>query len=129
MLAGVAGHTPDVFRWAEQHLDVDYYMCSYYNPIPRVKQAEHVHGFAEVYLEEDRQAMTTLIQSLSKPVIHYKVMAAGRNNPAEALDYVVQHMRPSDAVCVGVFTRDQKNMIQENVELFDKTIVQHKDRI
>ncbi len=35
MLAGIAGHTPEVFEWAEAHLDVDYYMCCYYNPTPR----------------------------------------------------------------------------------------------
>ena len=73
-----AGH-----RVGEKNLDLDYYMCSYYNPIPRDKNPEHVSGFQECYLETDRQAMTALIRTLSKPAIHYKVMAAGRNDPAK----------------------------------------------
>ena len=44
MLAGIAGHNPEVFEWAEAHLDVDYYMCSYYNSAHRDKRAEHVSG-------------------------------------------------------------------------------------
>jgi len=32
MKAGIAGHVPAVFEWAEKHLDVDYYMCCHYNP-------------------------------------------------------------------------------------------------
>ncbi len=34
MLAGIAAHNPHVIEWAEQHLDLDYYMCCYYNPDP-----------------------------------------------------------------------------------------------
>ena len=30
--AGVAGHSTAVFDWAEDNLDVDFYMCCYYNP-------------------------------------------------------------------------------------------------
>ena len=55
MLAGIAGHDPRVIEWAEKNLDLDYYMCSYYNPIPRDKNPEHVSGFQECYLETDRQ--------------------------------------------------------------------------
>ncbi|MDH4180027.1 MAG: hypothetical protein OEV33_05905, partial [Armatimonadota bacterium] len=29
--AGVAGHLPEIFEWAEEHLDCDFYMCSHYN--------------------------------------------------------------------------------------------------
>ena len=49
LAAGVAGHNPEVFRWAEENLDVDFYMCSYYNPIPRDKSAAHVAGVPERY--------------------------------------------------------------------------------
>ena len=34
--AGIAGHNPDVFRWAESvSLPVDFYMCAYYNSAHR----------------------------------------------------------------------------------------------
>ena len=117
MLAGIAGHRPQVFEWAEKHLDLDYYMCSYYDPIPRDRRAEHVSGTEEQYLPGDRRAMTGLIQRLSRPVIHYKVLAAGRNEPEEAFAYAARSMRDTDAVCVGVYTQENPRMLEQDVEL------------
>jgi hypothetical protein len=116
--AGVAGHNPKVFEWAEKNLDLDFYMCSYYNSAHRDENAEHVHGRPEWFLPEDRDAMTALIGGLSKPVIHYKILAAGRNEPSEGFAFAARHLRPSDAVCVGVCTKDRPDMIAEDVKLF-----------
>lgn len=122
MPAGIAGHNPRVFEWAEQHVDADFYMCSYYNSAPRDKQAEHVSGMSEWFNPEDRDIMVKMIQNLSKPVIHYKVIAAGRNDPKEAFDFVAQHLRPQDAVCIGVYTRDNPRMLEEDAELFEAIV-------
>jgi hypothetical protein len=65
-----------------------------------------------------------LIHTLSRPVIHYKVMAAGRNKPAEALAYVARSMRAGDAVCVGVFTKDAPHMLSQDVRLLEESIGQ-----
>jgi hypothetical protein len=116
LLAGIAAHNPKVIEWADSNLDVDYYMCSYYNSARRDERAEHVSGMEEWFVEEDRQAMTHLIKTLSRPVIHYKVLAAGRNDPKEAFDIVAQTMRPKDMVCVGIFHRDQNEMLQEDID-------------
>jgi hypothetical protein len=118
--AGVAGHTPRVFEWAEKNLEVDFYMCAYYNPTPREKDPLHPHGAVEMYLAEDRDAMTRMITTLSKPAIHYKVMAAGRNKPEEAFAYCGKHVRPQDMVCFGVFLKDDPGMIAKDAELFRK---------
>ena len=120
MLAGIAGHNHQVFVWAEEYLDVDYYMCSYYNPIRRDKRPDHVAGLQEYYLNEDRDTMLALIKNLSRPAIHYKVMAAGRNDPEEALALVGQNLRENDAVCVGVYTKDKANMLEEDIALLEK---------
>jgi hypothetical protein len=117
MLAGIAGHIPPTIRWAEENLNLDYYMCCYYNPIPRKDQAEHIHGYNEAYLEEDRQAMTDLIQQLSKPVFHYKIMAAGRNDPQAAFAFAASKMRPDDAVCVGIYDEKQPGILKQDVDL------------
>ena len=122
MLAGIAGHNPQVFEWAEANLDVDYYMCSYYNSAHRDTRAEHVSGTAEWFLEEDRQAMTALIRRLSRPVIHYKILAAGRNDPAVAVRFAAQHMRATDAVCIGVFPKDNPNMLRDDARLLDECL-------
>jgi hypothetical protein len=126
MLAGVAGHNHTVFEWAEEHLDADYYMCSYYNPSPRDERAEHVSDMPERYLDEDRRTMTGLIKTLSKPAVHYKIMAAGRNDAQEAFAYVARSLRARDAVCVGVFSQANSAMLQEDVELFERQLAIHK---
>jgi len=123
--AGIAGHNPEVFLWAKNNLDVDFYMCSYYNPTNRDKQAEHVSGMKEWFRQEDRERMIEVIQGLSKPVIHYKVMAAGRNNPKEAFERAARAMRPGDAVCVGIFSGDDPDMIEKDVTLLDEALAQY----
>jgi hypothetical protein len=120
MKAGIAGHTPAVFEWAERHLDADYYMCCYYNPTPRANDPEHVHGASEEYREEDRRAMTELIATLSRPVIHYKILAAGRNDPEAAFAYCAARMRPQDLACVGFYTGDNPRMLETDIRLFEK---------
>ena len=117
---GVAGHKPEVFPWAEEHLDVDFYMCCYYNPTPRDAAPEHVHGATEWFHDADRTRMVEVISGLRKPAIHYKVFAAGRNEPRAALAFVAQHLRPQDAVCVGVFPKDKPDMLAEDLRLLEE---------
>lgn len=116
--AGVAGHNPGVFAWAEQNLACDFYMCSYYNPTNRAANAEHLAGAQEAFMDSDRDAMVKTIAGLSKPAIHYKVLAAGRNDPRQALEFVARHLRPQDAVCIGVFPKRRTTELEDDVKLF-----------
>jgi len=127
MLAGIAGHNPKVFEWAEKNLDVDYYLCSYYNSANRNERAEHVSGMKEWFWEEDRRLMTGLIQRLSRPVIHYKIMAAGRNEPEQAFAYAARNMRSNDAICVGIYTKDIPDMLEQDVKLLNKSLISGND--
>ena len=122
LAAGIAGHNPEVFRWAENNLEPDFYMCSYYNPTPRDKCSEHPHGKEELFRAEDRDEMTGVIKNLSKPVIHYKILAAGRNDPCEAFMFSAKIMRKEDAVCIGIYTKNNPEMISEDVKLFMKSL-------
>jgi len=117
LAAGVAGHDPAIHLWAEENLDLDYHMCSYYRPNLRDKNAEHVPGAPERFDDKHRDAMVEVIATLSKPVIHYKVLAAGRHDPAEALEFVLRHLRPQDAVCIGICLKDNPNSIGEDLRL------------
>jgi len=122
MLAGIAAHNHRVIEWAEEHLDLDYYLCCYYNPTPRDTHAAHDPELAEQYLEEDRKSMTDLIQKLSKPVVHYKVMAAGRNDPRAAFAFAASKMRVNDAVCVGIYQEKQAGILKEDVRLLEESL-------
>jgi hypothetical protein len=126
MLAGIAAHNPRVIEWAEEHLDVDYYLACYYNPAKRDEHAAHNPDEEEHYLEEDRQEMTDLIQRLSKPVVHYKILAAGRNDPKQAFDFAASKMRENDAVCVGVYPKDKPGMLAEDARLLEEALAAQK---
>jgi hypothetical protein len=118
LAAGIAGHKPEIFDWAlAQKLDVDFYMCCYYNPTDRSQRPEHQAGATETFHTDDRDAMMRRIERLPRPVIHYKVLAAGRTPPKDAFDYVARHLRPQDAVCLGIFSADKPNMLEEDVEM------------
>ncbi|MEN6479084.1 MAG: hypothetical protein ABFD20_05560 [Anaerolineales bacterium] len=116
--AGIAGHLPADFAWAEEHLALDFYMVSYYNPSPRDLAPQHDPAAAERYTVEDREERVAIIPSLRRPAIHYKILAAGRTPAAEAFAYAAAHLRPQDAVCVGVHTADKPDMLAEDVALF-----------
>jgi len=122
--AGIAGHNPKVFVWAEEHLDCDFYMCCYYNPSSRDQHAEHISGQAEWFSPRDRDIMTDLIQHLSRPTIHYKIMAAGRNEPVETFKYVAHSLRPQDAVCVGTYTENDPDQLARDVALLGQSLAQ-----
>ncbi len=123
MLAGIAAHNPGVIEWAEEHLDLDYYLTCYYNPTPRDEHAAHNPHAAEQYLEEDRLAMTDLIQTLSRPAIHYKILAGGRNDPQQAFAFAASKMRRNDVVCVGVYPKDNPDQLKEDVEFLEENLV------
>jgi hypothetical protein len=123
MVVGIAGHNVGVFDWAEDaKLDVDFYMCCYYNPTRRTASGAHAAEGEERFLDEERELMTARIQTLSKPVIHYKILAAGRNDPATAFRYAASKMRPGDMIAVGIFERDKPDMLAEDVRLFEECV-------
>ena len=122
LAAGIAAHNPRVHAWADEHLDLDFHMCSYYNPTRRDQNAEHVQGAVETFAAADRVAMVDIIRQLRRPAIHYKIFAAGRNDPREAFAFVAQHLRPQDAVCIGVFPKDKPDMLTEDVRLFMEVV-------
>jgi hypothetical protein len=117
--AGIAGHLPWLHQWAEEHLALDFYMCSYYCPTSRAHAADHVHGAEEVFDDADRDRMVAAIAGFSKPVIHYKILAAGRKDPREGFAFMARHLRPQDAVCVGV---ERAEMIAEDVAIFENAL-------
>ncbi len=122
LAAGVAGHNIHTIQWAADHLELDFFMTCYYNPSDRTRQALRNYDLEEQYLDEDRDAMCALIQQLPAPAIHYKVLAAARHDPRDAFAYVAQAYRPGDAVCVGVFTKVNPDMVQEDIDLLEAAL-------
>jgi hypothetical protein len=122
LAAGMAGHRPEALEWADEHLDVDFYMCCYYNPTTRDRDPEHIHGAREWFDDADRDVMTTLIQKLSKPAIHYKVLACTRNEPVSAFRYAASKLRPTDAVCVGIYPNGKQDELATDLRLLEESL-------
>jgi len=109
LVMGVAGHDPRThLEVAERNLGAQFHCCSFYN-------LGGARG--ETYLAEDRDRMLDTVQELPAPVVGYKIMAAGRNEPEEAFGYALRRLRPTDAVCVGVFPKHRPDEIRQNAEL------------
>ncbi|MFP4380552.1 MAG: hypothetical protein ACLFUS_08625 [Candidatus Sumerlaeia bacterium] len=118
---GFAGHKPEAHAWINANLDVDFQMCSWYNPTDRGKNWKH-QGEGEVWLPEHREAMFDVIRTISKPVLHYKVFAAANQPIAEAFDLMAGIVQPKDAVCFGIFPKDKPDMLKEDIDLFEDKV-------
>lgn len=119
--AGVAAHKPEVHRWANETIeDLDFHMCSYFNPTPRDQNASHIQGMHEVFDYADRARMVEVIQELRRPAIHYKIFAAGRIDPVDAFSYAARYLRPQDGICIGIYDKDKPGMLEEDIDLFTK---------
>jgi hypothetical protein len=62
------------------------------------------------------QALATIAR-LDKPVVAYKVLAAGRVLPDTAFVSLLQRLKPKDGLCVGVFPKDDPDQVAENTSL------------
>ena len=113
---GLATHIPQVIEYAEEHAwDVDFYMASLYN-ISRVpRESLIVSGDArpytkELYLPEDPELMLAAVRATSKPVLAFKILAAGRlcksqDSVKEAFRRAYSGIKPTDGVIVGLFPK------------------------
>ena len=105
--AGMATHQPFTHPMAEEKkLPTDFYHQCFFQP--------------ENYSLDCRQKAIETIRKLDKPVVGYKVLAAGRIAPAEGFAFALKHLRPKDGMCVGVFPKDDPDQLAENSTLVRK---------
>jgi len=57
------------------------------------------------------------IRQIQKPCIGYKIMGAGRIDPAMAFEYAFENIKPGDVVNVGMHRGDKDDMVEENAGL------------
>ena len=119
--AGFAGHNPKAHEWINGNLDVDFQMCSHYNPSDRSKNPHHT-DVGEKWSSSDRKLMLETIAAIQKPVAHYKVFAGGNKPILEAFEIMGKHMRDMDVACVGMFLKDDPDMMSKDIALFEKYV-------
>ena len=119
--AGFAGHEPRAHEWIRDHLDVDFQMCCHYNPTDRSRSPEH-NPEGEVWDDEARREMLEVVAAVPGPVAHYKIFAAGNKPILPAFELLGQVMRANDVAVVGVFPKDDPNMIAKDAALFEQHV-------
>lgn len=105
--AGLASHRADTHcEYERRGLPADFYFQCFYRPIN------------ERYARSDRDANVAALGRIdAKPVIGYKILAAGRVPPEQAFPYAFAHLRPKDGVCVGIYPPDNPAMLAQNATL------------
>jgi hypothetical protein len=106
---GVAGHKPEVHDWVNSLDVVDFHTVCFFN-------CGSLHsGEGEKFKLEDVFPAVECIQRLQKPCIGYKIMGAGRIDPAMAFEFAFEHIKPGDVVNVGMHRGDNDDMVEEDV--------------
>ncbi|HPA46678.1 MAG TPA: hypothetical protein PK395_13010 [bacterium] len=105
--AGLASHRPDVHLVAEEKgFPTDFYFQCFFQP-----------GAEDTYHMEDRKKAVATIRKIDKPVVAYKILAAGRLSAEEGFEFAFKHLREKDGVCVGVYPNSKSAMMEEDVAL------------
>ena len=102
--AGIASHQPTTHLVAEEKkLPTDFYHQCLYQP--------------ENYARDCWEKATATVGKLEKPVVAYKVLAAGRLDPRKAYTETLAKLRPKDGLCVGMLPMNDPDQIAENAAL------------
>ncbi len=103
--AGLAAHQRDVHLAVEKAgLPTSFYFQCFY--VPDRDWAENA----------PREAVD-VIRQIEKPVIAYKILAAGRREPEAAFRFALEGIRPKDGICVGMFPKHDTEQMAQNVRL------------
>jgi len=114
VLAGVSSHCPDnIKRMADEGWENDLFMtCFYYVSRPREEQQKLLGKVVvdEPFFESDPEEMTRVVRQVGKPCLGFKILAAGRKcanqeSVEKAFRFAFEHIKPTDAVIVGMYPR------------------------
>jgi len=111
--AGVAGHAPEAHLWVDSLGIADFHAVAFYN-------CGSLHdGKGDKFKPEDPPKAVEAIRAIAKPCIGYKIMAAGRVDAREALEFAFANIKPTDAVNVGIYRGDNDRMVEDDVALVE----------
>jgi hypothetical protein len=120
LLAGVSSHNPDnIKRIADEGWQVDFFMTCFYF-LTREKPPPAGQGGAppavlgstveKTFYQADPAAMCAVIRQVEQPCLAFKILGAGRLCASqeivrEAFRFAFTHIKPIDAVIVGMYPR------------------------
>ncbi len=102
--AGAAAHWPEVHPELERRkFPTDFYYQCFYN----VSKGDD-------YSAAEREKAMATIKDLGKPVIAYKILAAGRLPASEGFEFAFNRIARKDGVCVGIYAQKAIDQIRQN---------------
>jgi hypothetical protein len=102
--AGAAAHWPEIHPELERRqFPTDFYYQCLYNA-----------SKSSDYSAAERAKAVATIERLEKPVIAYKILAAGRLTASEGFEYAFNHIKRKDGVCVGIYAQKAIDQIRQN---------------
>ncbi len=102
--AGAAAHWPEIHPELERRkFPTDFYYQCMYNA-----------SKTDDYSPAEREKAVATIAQLAKPVIAYKILAAGRLAASEGFEYAFNHIKRKDGVCVGIYAQNAIDQIRQN---------------
>lgn len=102
--AGAAAHWPEIHPELERRdFPTDFYYQCMYNA-----------SKSSDYSAAEREQAAATIARIGKPVVAYKILAAGRLTAAEGFEYAFNHIQRKDGVCVGIYAKNAVDQIRQN---------------
>jgi len=102
--AGAAAHWPEVHpEFERRKFPTDFYFQCMYNA-----------SKTSDYSPAEREKAVATIAQLAKPVIAYKILAAGRLAAGEGFEYAFNHIGRKDGICVGIYAQNAIDQIRQN---------------
>jgi hypothetical protein len=102
--AGAAAHWPEVHpEFERRKFPTDFYYQCMYNV---TKSNDYSAG--------EREKAAATIERLEKPVVAYKILAAGRLTASEGFEYAFNRIKRKDGVCVGIYAQKAIDQIRQN---------------
>ncbi|MCC7495730.1 MAG: hypothetical protein IT204_25490 [Fimbriimonadaceae bacterium] len=108
---GFAAHDPRCHLDLAPRLAVDFQMVCLFN-------CGSLHsGGGEHFDPADPAAALAAIAAIQRPCLAYKILGAGRYDPAVQFPRVFGEIKPSDAVVVGLYTEHHPRQVEDNAAL------------
>jgi len=102
--AGAAAHWPEIHPELERRkFPTDFFYQCLYNA-----------SKSDDYNAAEREKAVATIAQLEKPVIAYKILAAGRLAASEGFEYAFSRIKRKDGVCVGIYAQNAIDQIRQN---------------
>jgi len=118
LLIGLCTHLPEVVEeTAAEGWDLDFYQTSFYTCYSGAMK-RGLGPTEKIFDDADRDRMARVVGQVDTPCLAFKVLGASRKCGSDdevraALRFAFDHIKPTDAVCVGMWQKHTDQVAQD----------------